>query len=561
VNKQGYAGEILKINLTNGKTYKTPTSDYADRFLGGRGLAAKLYWDMVPVEAKALSPENCLICVTGPMAGFNGIAGNRWQVCAKTPSHEPEAFSNGNMGGRWGTALKYAGFDALTVQGTAKKPVYLLIHDSTVEIKEASHLWGKTTFDTQDILRDELGEDVSVLTIGPAAENLVSFATMLSDENASGSSGLGCVMGSKKLKAVVVTGTKLLKPAEENRLRQIVEHIRGLRPPANTRPSLWAVEGVTFSEDCWNCGIGCSRQMYKGEKSRHYKSFCQSSHIYTRPSMAYHGQWDEAELLAIRLCDAHGLDTATMQPLIMWLIACYKEGLLSEKETGLPLSKAGSAEFIETLTRKISIREGFGDVLAGGITKVADTFGEKAKSLCSEYIATRANETKDYDPRLLITTALFYATSPRRPINELHGISMIVIPWVNYVKGAPGAFFTTEDFRAAAARFWGSEVAADFSTMEGKAPAAKIIQDRTMAKESLILCDLVWPMMWVNHDGEHVGDPNLESQIYSAVTGNEIDEAGLREFGSSISRGLFTSDKGGKAGMMTGFSIICTKSP
>ena len=534
VTKYGYAGEILKVDLTDGKSCQIPTSDYSDRFLGGRGLAAKLYWDLVPVEAKALDPENCLIYVTGPMAGFNGIAGNRWQVCAKTPTHEPEAFSNGNMGGRWGAILKYAGYDALIIQGKAKKPVYLFIHDGTVEIKDASHLWGKTAFDTQDILRDELGDDVSVLTIGPAAENLVSFATMLSDENASGSSGLGCVMGSKKLKAVVVTGNKPLKAADEDRLQQVIEHIRGLRPPAGSRPSPWAIEGVTFREDCWGCGLGCSREMYKGEKSRHYKSFCQSGHIYTRPSMAYHGHWDETELLAIRLCDAYGLDTATMQPLIMWLIACYKEGLLTEKETGLPLSKAGSAEFIEVLTRKIALREGFGDVLAGGIKKVAESLGKKAQTLLSEYIATRANETKDYDPRLLITTALFYATSPRRPINELHGISMNVVLWVNTMRGAPGAFFTTEDFRTAAARFWGSEAAADFSTLEGKAPAAKIIQDRTMAKESLILCDLHWPMMWVNHDGQHVGDPNLESQIYSAVTGNEADEAGLREFGERI---------------------------
>ena len=111
---------------------------------------------------------------------------------------------------------------------------------------------------------------------------------------------------------------------------------------------------------------------------------------------------------------------------------------------------------------------------------------------------------------------------------------MIVIPWVNTMRGAPGAFFTTEDFRGVAAKFWGGEAAADFSTLKGKAQAAKIIQDRTMAKESLILCDLHWPMMWVNHNGQHVGDPSLESQIYSAITGNEVDEAGLREIGERI---------------------------
>jgi len=137
----GYAGEILKVDLSIGKIMREATSDYAARFVGGRGFAAKLYWDMVPDNARALEPENCLIYATGPATGFSGIAGCRWQICGKSPAHDPEAFSYANLGGKWGPALKSAGFDALAVQGKADKPFYLYIHDGWAEIRDASILW------------------------------------------------------------------------------------------------------------------------------------------------------------------------------------------------------------------------------------------------------------------------------------------------------------------------------------------------------------------------------------------------------------------------------------
>ena len=133
----GYAGEILKVNLSDGRITKLPTADYADRFLGGRGMAAKLYWDMVPAQAKAFYPENCLLYVTGPLVGSTGLAGSRWQVCGKSCSMEPESFSYADLGGPWGIWLKYAGYDGLAVQGKADKPVYIFIHDGAVEIRDA----------------------------------------------------------------------------------------------------------------------------------------------------------------------------------------------------------------------------------------------------------------------------------------------------------------------------------------------------------------------------------------------------------------------------------------
>jgi len=533
----GYAGEILKVDLSDGNTTKLSTADYADRFLGGRGIAAKLYWDMVPPETKAFDPENCLICTSGPVAGFSGLAGCRWQICGKSPAGEPEAFSYANLGGKWGSALKYAGYDGLVVQGKSEKPVYLFIHDDTVEIRNASLLWGESSFNVSDSLSAELGQGVSVLTIGPAAENLVPFATMLADEGASGSGGLGAVMGSKMLKAVVVAGNKRPKAADPERLQQLVQQLADRVKQMKKVPNLPApgvVPGITRSEFCYGCGIGCYRQSYIGEKGRRFKFFCQATDVYKEPATKYFGEWNEVQLLAVRLCDRYGLDTAVMQPMIEWLIACYREGLLRDEDTGLPLSKVGSPEFIEALTQKITFREGFGDILARGVIEAAESVGEKAQELISESVATRANETKDYDPRLILAHALLYATEPRRPINQLHEINMYMLLWLITARGEKDAFFTSEDFRNGAAKFWGSAIVADFSTYEGKALAAKKIQDRTYVKESLILCDLRWPIIWAYHPGNHIGDPTLESQVFSAITGKEVDEAGLNKIGERI---------------------------
>ena len=530
--KHGYAGEILKVDLPDGKITRLPTSDYTDRFLGGRGMAVKLYWDMVSPQTNAFDPENCFICATGPVAGFTGFAGGRWQVCGKSLTGEGEAFSYGNLGGRWGIWLKYAGYDGLVIQGKADKPVYLFINDGNVEIRDASHLWGRSSFEVHDTLQAELGDKVSVLTIGPAAENLVSFATVFADEEASGSGGLGAVMGSKMLKAIAVTGNKKPSAADPARLRQIADRIReiGRKAPA----SIWGVPGITSKRICFGCGMGCDRQMYTGEDGRLYKHFCQPTDLYQRPAMEYFGEWNEVQMLAIRLCDGYGIDTAVIKGLILWLIDCYREGLLHEEDTGLPLSVAGSAEFIEVLTKKIAHREGFGDTLARGTIAAAESVGQRAREILGNSIATRANETKDYDPRLMMTTALLYATEPRRPIQQLHDVVAPLMFWLSWVRKEENAYFTTDDLLDAAVKFWGSEIASNFSTYEGKALAAKIIQDRTYAKESLILCDMRWPMNLAYYPGGYFAETTLQSQIFSAITGKETDEAGLNMVGERI---------------------------
>ena len=170
----------------------------------------------------------------------------QWQICSTSPVRQPETFSYANLGERWGTRLKLAGFDGLVVQGRAEKPCYLYIDNDTVAIRDASSLWGKSSFEAGDALKAELGREVSVLTIGPAAENLVTFATLITDDGASGASGLGSVMGSKQLKAVVVSGNRRPVAAAPEKLRELTRRINLLRKdtwkgwheniPGKTRP-------------------------------------------------------------------------------------------------------------------------------------------------------------------------------------------------------------------------------------------------------------------------------------------------------------------------------------
>ena len=533
MSEYGYAGEILNIDLSSGNISKLPTAPYAERFLGGRGMGAKIYWDMVPPETGAYDPENCLIYTTGPVTGFTRIAGgSRWQVCGKSAVREPEAFTYANLGEKWGTWLKWAGYDGLVVKGKSEKPVYIVINNDGVTIKDASRLWGRSAIEVGDELKNEYGKEVSVLTIGPAAENLVIFATMLTDDGASGAGGLGSVMGSKNLKAIIVAGDKRLQAADPERLNNLARHIVQIREKA-WKNWLGSIPGRTRLRSCYGCVSGCFRQSYEHE-GRRYKYFCQATHVYGGAAMAYPDDATEVFLLASRLCDRYGLDTTIMQPLISWLFDCYHEGVLDEKETGLPLSKMGSAEFIEVLTRKIALREGFGDLLARGTMQAARHYGAKAVELAGRSIVSKASESRDYDPRLIPTNSLFYATEPRRPINQLHETSHSLWLWCNWNRKEEDAFLSFTDLQNVARGFWGGAVAADYTTYEGKALAAKKIQDRTYVKESLLLCDFLWPVLWVRFADDHTGDPTLESQLLSAITGQEIAEAGLNKIGERI---------------------------
>ena len=533
----GYAGKILKLDLSTGDTCTFDTADYSNRFLGGRGIAAKIYWDQVPPETRAFDEGNCLICMTGPLAGFAGFAGCRWQICGKSPLMDPESFSYANLGGSWGAWLKYSGYDGLIVTGKAERPVYAFIHDGKAEIRDAAHLWGKTTMETLGLLKEETGKGSRALTMGPAAENLVSFATVMASGNASGSSGFGSVMGSKMLKAIAVKTDEKKIPlaAHPKMLKALADKVYQLRTE-NYENYLHVVLGKTRLTSCYGCISGCDRREYEDSDGIQYKYFCQSSCVYIDPAMRYNedGKGEEVNMLAGRLCDQYGLDTAVVAPMIGWLGQCREEGILSDKETGLPLTRIGSSEFIRKLTRSISYREGFGEILAQGITNVAKDIGKDSHQFFSSWVSTPANETRDYDPRFMPVNSVIYATEPRRPIQMLHATSLPILRWVNWVEGKKDAFLSTEILHNIATQFWGGDGALDFSTYEGKAQAAKSIQDFGYVKESLIICDLAWPIYQVRFFDKDLGLATLESLIVSAVTGRDYSEKDLIRTGERV---------------------------
>ncbi|MDP6179962.1 MAG: aldehyde ferredoxin oxidoreductase C-terminal domain-containing protein, partial [Desulfatiglandales bacterium] len=427
--------------------------------------------------------------------------------------------------------------DGVIIKGWSDKPVYLFIQDSKVEIKGASFLWGKSTVETQEVLKGLHGKDTKVAAIGPAGENLVSMAIVLADEDSAGSAGFGAVMGSKKVKAIAVKGGGKVVAAHPTKLDELKKYARELRRDA---PTIWtAGYHSSFVEEnprfrkvaCRGCISGCTRAIYKAEDGKKGKFTCQAPFVYLDNARRYYGKDNDVPFYAARLCDEYGLDITTMVGFIIWLWRCFRAGILTEESTGIPISKLGSFEFIDTLVRKISLRQGFGDILAQGVFQAAETVGGK------DLFRGELSDTGiyyAYTPRLYLITGILYATEPRVPIQQLHEVSFLVHEWLEWYNRVDGAFLSTDVLRAIAKRFFGSEIAFDFSTYEGKALAAQIIQNREYAKECLILCDFSWPMRFVRHSANHIGDPTVESQILSAVTGKEIDETGLYQVGERV---------------------------
>ena len=527
-HQNGYTGRILKVDLSNGSIHHVPTEPYSDRFLGGRGIGAKIYWDEVSPEINAFDPENRLIFTTGPVTATTGFAGSRWQVFGKSPLRE--GFSYANLGGAWGASLKQAGYDALVVSGSADRPVYLWIGEDSVEIRSADHLKGKDPISRREMLKDELGKAVRVVTFGPAGENRIIFATLLADNDSSGSSGFGAVMGSKNLQAIVTKGKKKAGVADPEKVKAIKELIRPQHPTGMLEKIMGPPIGK--KQICYDCHQGCSRRVYQGISGRKGKYFCEAAIFYGIEAMEYYQMNSYVEknddaFEATKLCDVYGLDTFVIDGIVLWLKACRNKGVLTESQTGLPLSKIGTAEFMEVLLKKINDREGIGDLLADGPLKAAKALGPEAEQMLANNV-TLTGHRFYYFPRMFPHHAIFHAMEPRVPIQHLHETLMLYLMWCVRTFGISGEWGpSNEDMRTIAKRFWGGEVAGDFTTYEGKALSAAKIQDRQYAKESLILCDFRFPITYTGIPENPVGDPALFSRICAAVTGRDIDQQGL----------------------------------
>jgi len=534
-NAFGYAGKMLRVDLSSGRTTSVLTADYADNFIGGRGIAARMYWDEVSPDLEPYDPENCLYFMTGPLAGIRGLAGQRWEIAGKSYGIGPKQFLHCNMGGRWGARLKLAGYDGLTIKGRAEKPSYLLIQDDVIEIRDASALWGMGAIETREHLRKELDSSVSVVACGPAGENMVPIAALIADQDASGAGGFAAVMGSKKLKAIVVRGEGKVKVADPEELKRLIRHISELKssfslPHVGLEP---ADSSRMKKQRCFGCPGKCFRMTYEASDGKKGKFMCLSGVFYQEIARLQDPNKNEVPFYVNKLCDEYGLDIASVMPIVVWLLMCFYAGALNEEDTGLPLSKVGSLEFMEELVKKISRREGIGDLLAHGVLHAANEMGGPAKEQVPEFAMKTLY--MPHDPRMYITTGLLYATESRPTPSLYAEIMELLMEWFLKANGMiEETFMSNETMARIAKRFFGTELAVDFSTYEGKALAAKSIQDRESAMESMILCNLAFPITYVRHTEDHMGDPTLESKLYSAVTGKGMEEEEYYHAGERI---------------------------
>lgn len=531
----GWCGKILKVDLSNSRITEIDTMAYADRFLGGRGIATRIYWDEVGPEVGAFDPENRLILMAGPLGATGAQGASRFEVVGKSPMSLPERFCYGNLGGYFGPFLKKAGYDGVVVTGCAETPSYIWINDGKAEILAAAFLWGKGVYAVSDMLKDTHGKQVRFVTTGTAGENKCRTANLMTDNEGSATGGFGAVMGSKNLKAIAVSGTgqpTVACPDRLTELNRLTIHLNKREPVFSPFPP----EQISRvgKASCFQCGLDCTmRSTYRTAAGKDVVRKCQAMFVYFPWVMQTPGEPLVTAIDATGICNDRSLCTMEMANVLDWLSACFKAGDLSEKETGLDMSKLGTGGFFQNLADMIAGRQGFGDILAEGLLRAGEKLGKK-------YTAHFSNEVSgvgsgaSYSPREYIFNGLLYAMEPRQPIAALHEVSRIIGQWVTN-QANPGATPVTSDvFRAAAERFWGSDKAWDLTTHEGKALAATRVLDRTYVKDSLLLCDSSWPLMVSGNTEDQVGDPTLEGRIFSAVTGIETDEAELNRYGERI---------------------------
>ncbi|QTA81563.1 Tungsten-containing aldehyde:ferredoxin oxidoreductase [Desulfonema limicola] len=534
VNQYGWCGKILRVDLSTSEISELDTMKYADRFLGGRGIATCIYWESVMPETGALDPGNHLIFMTGPLGATGAQGASRFIAVGKSPMRMPEGFCYGNMGGFFGPYLKRAGYDGLIITGKSEKKVYLYIQDNKTSILSADNLWGKGVYQVRDAIKEIHGKNVRFITTGPAGENLCRSANIMTDNEGSATGGFGAVFGSKNLKAIAVTGSGSPLAADPERLKELNQETIYLnkKEPVYLPFNPEQVKR-TGKSSCYQCGLDCMyRNAMKTASGKDMVRKCQSMFVYF-PWTARTGESAETALNATGICNDLSLCTMEMYNIVHWISAGFQSGYLNHEQTGLDISKLGKIEFFETLANMIAHRQGFGDILANGLLRAGEILGDQAKELFSPEVSG-VGDGATYSAREYMMNGLLYAFEPRQPIAMLHEISRLTGLWVMNQADPKSSPVTNDVFRGAAAKFWGHEKAWDLMTHEGKAHAAVKIMNRTYFKDSLLLCDSCWPLMVSWNTPDYTGYPDLESRTFSAVTGIEMDEAGLHKYGERI---------------------------
>ena len=450
----GYAGKILYVDLTSGKIERKPLDiGFARENIGGLGFSTRIFLDIIKEnpDFDALSAENPFVLMTGPLTGIplNGTA--RWTVCAKSPL--TGFWGDSNVGGYFGARLKFAGYDGIVITGASDHPVYLFINDDVVELRDAKEYWGKDVYSVNDRMLSDLKDPSSgkgqVLSIGPAGENLVRFASLINKGHAAGRTGMGAVWGAKKLKAIYVAGTGKIAAAHaeklkilRNELKEVYDEsifiaamkssgtpshmdigiIGGDIPIKNWQMTEWddidelgpvVIEEKILSghKTCFGCGVACKKEaevkegpfkMKKGpgpeyETVATFGAMCLNSSI-------------ESIAKANEICNRFGMDTISCGSTIAFAFECFENGLITKEDAnGLDLLW-GNSKAIVKLTEMIGKKEGIGAILAQGSARAAKHFGGTAQ----DYTTTiKSLEAPMHDPRSAHGFGLAYAVSPR----------------------------------------------------------------------------------------------------------------------------------------------------
>jgi aldehyde:ferredoxin oxidoreductase len=526
----GWMGKILFVDLDSSRSSVSPTEKYLERYVGGRGMGARIYWEMASPRVRPFDPENPLIFMTGPLVASRVQAATVMSVVSKSPGALPESYCYGNIAGYVGAELKKAGFDGLVVTGKAARPVYLWVDDGKAEIRDASELWGKNAYATGDLLLKSHGHDAKFIAIGVSGEKLVRTATALASHESALSCGFGAVMGSKNLKGIAIKGSQKVTVADPGKLRELNRHTVKINqrlhlaiPPDTMNTGHADVLEVIGKGGCSLCGAKCIRNVYRYDKRLEGLRHCQTMEYYLPWIYGKDDEPVDTFFNAPTLANDYAIDTFELRSMINWLYACHKAGALTETETDLPLAKIGTQDFLEKLLHSIAHREGFGDILAEGMARVGNQVPPEARALMGHEVAP-IGQYELQPPRLMFVHSLLYPMEPRVHQPLVHDTGMVLVPWtINQMQ--PGATpITNEVVRKIAGQFWGSEKAGVINSYEGKALAAKLIQNRVILEDSLGLCDFTWPITYSFATPDHVGDPTLEAELYSAVTGRPAEE-------------------------------------
>lgn len=534
----GYAGKILRVNLTKSKVaFEALQKELALHFIGGKGFGAKILYEELNPKINPYDPKNLLIFSTGPVNGL--ILSGAAKLCSVFKSPLTWAWGESQCGGYFAPQLKYAGYDVIIIEGKSKSPVYLLIEDNEVNIHNATHLWGKDTFETEDAIKRDHGKNFQVLSIGPAGEHLVRYACICHDRGRQfGRCGAGAVMGSKKLKAIAVKGSgtlDLAKPEEFYRFRKelnekINERLKTLRDygtPAimaltnttGTLPTRYWRDGefegfekinaeaiirrfVKRSNACFACTVACG----KISAIRNASSIISSESPTTIKEVEVEGpEYEtlfalgslcgndnlESIIKANEICDRLGIDTISAGNVIAFAMECYEKGIISQRETEGIKFTFGNHEAIIAALERIAYRKGFGDILAEGVKRAAEIIGNEAEKFA---VHVKGLEPPGYDPRGLKGVALAYAISCRGACHLRH---------MAYRPNLTGS----HPFR---------EGRIDRLSYEGQALIVKELEDFHTIVDSMVLCKFVClptigPILW-----------NEITKLYSIITGLEI---------------------------------------